>query len=86
MATALLVGNALLQSSCGELGLWHSWDTAGTRDPFLHFCQCLLLSQWVKYPNGFDSYLGRKKAGFSKSRFLYYLDFMALANDSNIYF
>lgn len=28
----------------------------------------------------------KKKAGFSKSRFLYYFDFMALPNDSDSYF
>lgn len=64
------------------------WNTAGTRDPSLYFCQCLPLSHWVKYANGLDRYLGKKKkkAGFSKSRFLYYFDFMALPNDSDSYF
>lgn len=36
-------------------GHWHSewlWNIAGTRDHFLYFCRCLLLSQWVKYANG----------------------------------
>lgn len=37
------------------------WNIAGTRDPSLYFCQCLLLSQWVKYANGLDRYLGREK-------------------------
>lgn len=65
MTTALL-GKALCGCSCRELRvidiLSVSQDTAGSRDPFLWFCQRLLLSQWVKDTNAVDGYLGRKRS------------------------
>lgn len=67
-------------------GHWYSewlWNIAGARDPFLYFCQCLLLSHWGKCASGVGRYLGRKK----ESRFLFYFfDFKALSNDSNFYY
>lgn len=65
MTTALLVGNALRQSSCGELGFIGSPSGSGIlqapETPPCTSANVYCHSQCVKCANGPDRYLGREK-------------------------